>query len=98
MFGGAYDDAPAHIRPVYGGLNFRHKVVGAAPRFRSAHLRLTAASLARATFRLDRGVEALVLDPSYRGTGVEAAARRLPCQLEWHPGFSDLVSRAPPTP
>ncbi|MFF1869392.1 DUF3626 domain-containing protein [Streptomyces sp. CB03911] len=32
-------------------------------------------------------VEALVLDPAYRGTDVEAAARRLPCPVEWHPGF-----------
>jgi len=37
--------------------------------------------------RLDRDVEALVLDPSYRGTDVETAARRIPCRLEWHPGF-----------
>jgi hypothetical protein len=37
--------------------------------------------------RFDRDVEALVLDPSYRGTTVEYAARRLPCQVEWHPGF-----------
>src|SRR4051812_5333067 len=37
--------------------------------------------------RLDRDVEALVLDPCYRGTAVEAAATRLPCPLEWHPGF-----------
>lgn len=131
MFDGAYDNAPARVRPVYGGLNFRHKIVGAAPRFGSAHLRLTAASLARATFcypdshmeptafavanrmslidlaiadqqdelddyieaqvhggvRLDRDVEALVLDPSYRDTDVETAARQLPCPLEWHPGF-----------
>jgi hypothetical protein len=131
MFAGAYDDAPDHLRPVYGALNFRRKVVGAAPRFGSAHLRLTRQTLARATFcypdshreptavavaahmslidlaladhqdalddyieaqihgqvRLDRDVEALVLDPSYRGTDVETAARRLPCPLEWHPGF-----------
>ena len=131
MFGGAYDDAPAEVRPVYGGLNFRHKPVGAAPRFGSAHLRLTAATLARATFcypdsyleptavavadrmslialaaadqqdelddyieaqvhggvRLDRDVEALVLDPDYRSTDVETAARQLPCPIEWHPGF-----------
>jgi hypothetical protein len=131
MFAGAYDDAPADVRPVYGALNFRRKVVGGAPRFGSAHLRLTG-SLARATFcypdsvfeptavavagrmslvelaaadqrddlddyieaqvhggiRLDRDVEALVLDPSYRGTDVESAARRLPCPVEWHPGFS----------
>ncbi|MGM1059822.1 DUF3626 domain-containing protein [Saccharothrix sp. Mg75] len=31
--------------------------------------------------------EALVLDPSYRGTPVEEAASRLPCAVEWHPGF-----------
>ncbi|MGN9816439.1 DUF3626 domain-containing protein [Streptomyces sp. SD11] len=37
--------------------------------------------------RFDRDVEALVLDPSYRGTEVEAAARVLPCPVEWHPGF-----------
>lgn len=37
--------------------------------------------------RFDRDVEALVLDPSYRGTGVHEAARHLPCPVEWHPGF-----------
>jgi hypothetical protein len=36
---------------------------------------------------LSRDVEALVLDPSHRGTAVEAAARRLPCPVEWHAGF-----------
>ena len=131
MFAGAYDDAPAHLRPVYGALNFRNKPIGAAPRFGSAHLRLTPAVAGRATFcypdscleptsfavaermslidlaladqqdllddyveaqvhgpvRLDRDVEALVLDPSYRGTDVESAARRLACRLEWHAGF-----------
>ncbi len=131
MFGGAYDAVPAQHRPVYGGLNSRRKPVGAAPRFGSAHLRLTASTLSRATFcypdshleptmfgvaermslvdlahadqrdelddyveaqvhgavRLDRDVEALVLDSCYRGTDVESAARRLPCRLEWHPGF-----------
>ncbi|MPY58023.1 DUF3626 domain-containing protein [Streptomyces spongiae] len=37
--------------------------------------------------RFDRDVEALVLDPSYRGTAVESAAHRLSCPVEWHPGF-----------
>jgi hypothetical protein len=37
--------------------------------------------------RLDRHIEALVLDPSYRGTRVEAAAGRLPCPVQWHNGF-----------
>ncbi|MFF4014538.1 DUF3626 domain-containing protein [Streptomyces sp. NPDC001843] len=131
IFGGAYDDAPARERPVYGALDFRRQVVGAAPRFGSSCFRLTSPVLARATFcypdsaaepadfgvaagmslialaeadeqdalndyieahvhggvLLDRDVEALVLDASYRGTPVEAAARLLPCPLEWHPGY-----------
>ncbi|KOV90156.1 hypothetical protein ADL03_00360 [Nocardia sp. NRRL S-836] len=32
-------------------------------------------------------VEALVLDPSFRGTEVEDVARGLPCEVEWHSGF-----------
>jgi Protein of unknown function (DUF3626) len=136
MFAGAYDDAPGHARPVYGALNHCRHSVGAAPRFGSAHLRLTRATLARTTFcypdsyleptafavasrmsllrlleaaqpdaldhyveahvhgsvRLDRDVEALVLDPSYRGTAVEAAASSLPCPLQWHPGFRLAVA------
>lgn len=32
-------------------------------------------------------VEAVVLDPCYRGTPIEAAAARLPCAVEWHGGF-----------
>ncbi|MFF7209562.1 DUF3626 domain-containing protein [Streptomyces sp. NPDC008238] len=137
IFAGAYDAAPAADRPVYGALNFRRKAIGAAPRFGSAHLRLTARTLARTTFcypdsffeptdfgvrermglialaladskdalddyveaqvhgpvRLDRDVEALVLDPCYRGTAVEDAARRLPCPLEWHGGFRLTVEQ-----
>jgi hypothetical protein len=131
IFAGAYDHVPAGERPVYGALNYRRAAVGGAPRFGSAHFRLTADTLARATFcypdsstgpsafgvadrfallelaeadgldaldghieaqihgpvSLDRDVEALVLDPCYRGTAVEDAARRLPCAVEWHPGF-----------
>ncbi|MFI8182656.1 DUF3626 domain-containing protein [Actinacidiphila glaucinigra] len=131
IFNGAYDAVPAAERPVYGALNFRRRTVGAAPRFGSAHFRLTARTSARTTFcypdsyfdpsdfgvgermglvalaladskdalddhieaqvhgpvRPDDDVEALVLDPCYRGTAVEAAARRLPCPLEWHGGF-----------
>lgn len=32
-------------------------------------------------------IEAIVLDPCYRGTGVERAARDLGCPVEWHGGF-----------
>jgi hypothetical protein len=134
MFGGAYDDAPATARPVYGALDHLGQPRGAAPRFGSAYLRLTADTLARATFcypdsvfepaafavagrmslialvtpsddplddyieahvhgpvRLDRDVEAVVLDPSFRGTPVQTAADRLPCAVEWHAGFALAV-------
>jgi hypothetical protein len=37
--------------------------------------------------RLDADVEALVLDPCYQGTEVEELAGKLPCRLDWHPGF-----------
>jgi hypothetical protein len=136
MFGGAYDEAAGHERPVYGALDFRRQVVGAAPRFGSAHFRLHATALDRATFcypdsaaeptcfgvaagmalialaetdeqdalndyieaqvhggvLLVRDVEALVLDACYRGTPVEAAARLLPCPVEWHPGYRLTVT------
>jgi hypothetical protein len=36
---------------------------------------------------LETDVEALVLDPSFCGTGVERAAGRLGCPVEWHGGF-----------
>jgi hypothetical protein len=36
---------------------------------------------------LARDVEALVLDPGYRGTDVEADALRLGVPVEWHPGY-----------
>lgn len=32
-------------------------------------------------------VEAVVLDPSFRGTSVEESARLLGCKVEWHEGF-----------
>ncbi|MEV5438418.1 DUF3626 domain-containing protein [Streptomyces sp. NPDC052682] len=138
IFGGVYDDGPPHERPVYGALNFRRQVVGAAPRFGSSHFRLAGRTLSRATFcypdsaaepadfgvaagmslialaeadhqdplndyieahvhggvDLARDVEALVLDACYRGTPVEAAARRLPCPVEWHPGYWLTVTEA----
>jgi hypothetical protein len=37
--------------------------------------------------RLKGDIEALVLDPSYRGTDVEAAAAELPVPICWHHGF-----------
>nr|WP_221185431.1 DUF3626 domain-containing protein [Flexivirga oryzae] len=36
-------------------------------------------------------VEAVVLDPSFRGTRVEDVAQRLPCAVEWHHGFCASV-------
>ncbi|MBU9452401.1 DUF3626 domain-containing protein [Burkholderia multivorans] len=43
--------------------------------------------------RLAEDVDALVLDPSYRGTRIEAAAWRAGCQVEWHRGFRLSVHR-----
>lgn len=37
-------------------------------------------------------VEAIVLDPCYRDTEIEALANSLPCAVEWHPGFRMPVS------
>jgi hypothetical protein len=36
---------------------------------------------------LARDVDALVLDPCFRGTEVDSLARLLPCAVEWHAGF-----------
>jgi len=45
---------------------------------------------------LERDAEAVVLDPCFRGTAVESAAKLLPCHLEWHPGFSVTSSSLDP--
>lgn len=42
--------------------------------------------------RFDRDVEAIVLDPSHRGTEVEEGAGGLGCAVEWHPGLVLEVS------
>lgn len=38
-------------------------------------------------------VEAVVLDPSFRGTSIERAAGSLGCRVEWHDGFRLSVER-----
>jgi hypothetical protein len=143
IFGGAYDDADAALRPKYGALDRHRSPVGAAPRFGSAHVRLASHTLAATTFcfpdsvfhpehfgvaaayalseladarpalfpgqsepdplddyveahvhgvvALATDVEALVLDPSFRGTEVEDDARaweRLGVAVEWHDGWA----------
>ena len=40
---------------------------------------------------IEKDVEAVVLDPSYRETAIEKAALQLACDVEWHDGF-DLRS------
>ncbi|HSX29449.1 MAG TPA: DUF3626 domain-containing protein [Candidatus Saccharimonadales bacterium] len=42
--------------------------------------------------RLAQDVEALVLDPSYKGTRVEQLASQLDCNVEWHDGFVLSIS------
>ena len=142
IFGQVYDDAPPGERPKYGALNHRRRRIGAAPRFGSAHLRLTEDVLDRCTFcfpdsvfdpadmatadrfdlfrltadfdareltdeleateggllddyieahvhgavELASDVEALVLDPCFRGTAVADQAVALGVPVEWHEG------------
>lgn len=137
IFGGWYNGVDASLRPKYGALNHRHRRIGGAPRFGSAHFRLTASALDRSSFcfpdsvfepedfgvaaacnltdlvelaapeflddyveahvhgvvDLETDVEALVLDPSYRGTPVEEHAAQLPCPVEWHDGFRLTVDQ-----
>jgi hypothetical protein len=50
IFGTAYDEVPASVRPKYGSLNFRRRATGGSARFGSAHLRLKQETLARTTF------------------------------------------------
>lgn len=45
---------------------------------------------------IDRDVEAVILDPCYRGTAVERAAAALGCPVEWHPGFRAAASSLDP--
>lgn len=134
IFGKAYDEADAALRPKYGALNHRLSLVGGSPRFGSCHLRLQQHVLARTTLcypdshlepqdfgiegasvliglaeanrlgldpvldnyveahvhgvlRMGEDVDAVVLDPSYRDTVIEAAAYRLGCRIEWHDGY-----------
>jgi hypothetical protein len=50
--------------------------------------RIFAGAYVHGVVDLTRDVEALVLDPCYRDTPVQAAASRLPCPVEWHGGFT----------
>ncbi|OAN13318.1 hypothetical protein A3K86_16835 [Photobacterium jeanii] len=50
VFDGAYDNAPDHLRPKYGALNFRGYEMGASPRFGSAYFQLKPHVLSRTTF------------------------------------------------
>ena len=47
--------------------------------------------------RLDRDVEAVVLNPCHRGTRVSEAAGRLGCEVEYHPGFRASADDFSPT-
>lgn len=106
MFSHAYDDAPASERPKYGALNHRRCGIGGAPRFGSAHLRLTEQVLARTTCCFPDSV----FDPTDFGTAsqqdlvrladawderaltglIEALEGGVP--VEWHEGRRLLVS------
>lgn len=89
IFGNAYDAAPPEQRPVYGALNFSAKPVGAAPRFGSAHFRLTADTLPRTTFCYP--------DSVFEPTDFGVAIRRAVTVLGVEPGgISGAASRTGP--
>ncbi|TYL44867.1 DUF3626 domain-containing protein [Nocardioides sp. BGMRC 2183] len=46
--------------------------------------------------RFTEQAAAVVLDPCFAGTVVEAAAQRLGCAIEWHPGFRVRVADIDP--
>ena len=70
LFGGAYDGATAAERPLYGGLRRSDDPRGSAPRFGSAHLRLSRAVLDRTTLCFPDSV----FEPDAVGTAWEAGA------------------------
>jgi hypothetical protein len=45
---------------------------------------------------IERDVDAVVLDPCFRGSPVERAAGGLGCAIEWHPGFRVATSTLDP--
>lgn len=45
------------------------------------------------SLEIERSVDAVVLDPSHRGTEVEDAAHNLGCPVEWHHGFRMTVAQ-----
>ena len=46
--------------------------------------------------RFDKDVEAVVLDPCFSGTAVEASAHLLGCPVEFHPGFTASANELEP--
>lgn len=132
IFDGIYDNAAPCQRPIYGALNTRQLLVGAAPRFGSACFRLNSHVVNRATFcypdshmapthfataeylaplidlavdfsgdpldayieaqvhggvSVEDDIDALVLDPIYKGTSIDSQASRLGVKVEWHAGY-----------
>jgi hypothetical protein len=119
IFVGAYDDAPAAERPTYGAPDHR-RPVRPLPARRAVRLptadRRDRGHRGRVAGRLRRGavhgpvdlaadMEALVLDPCFRGSPIEARARMLGVPVEWHEGRQLRVEtlaehplfRGPPT-
>ena len=86
----------SHLDPVHFGVRDRCDLIARADADHRDLLDDYIEAHVHGPVLLDRDVEALVLDPCFRGTAVAAAAARLPCPVEWHPGFrldvADLVA------
>jgi GNAT superfamily N-acetyltransferase len=79
MFAGAYDDAPATVRPVYGALDDRRSPYGGSPRFGSCYFQLDPQALDGVTFCFPDSV----LEPTNVGTADRMALLPLLADCEF---------------
>lgn len=73
--------------PVHFGVAAKMSLIDLAERTDADQLDDYVEAQVHGPIRFSEDVEALVLDPCYRGTRIEDLARRLPCKIEWHEGF-----------
>jgi hypothetical protein len=85
----------SHMNPAHFGTATRMALIGIAEANALALDRLDdyIEAHVHGTLHIADDVEAIVLDPCYRDTAVERAARGLACAVEWHGGYRLSVDR-----
>jgi hypothetical protein len=76
------------FEPTRFGVAARCGLVEIAARDRRDRLDHYVEAHVHGALRIPGDIEALVLDPCYRGTSIETLAARLGCAVEWHAGFA----------